>query len=177
MTEDKPKTQKPVKKGLRKTKPKTQIGWQEYCALPELGLPMVKAKIDSGAKTSALHAIDIKTFNQDGVKYVRFKVQPLQRNKLALECVAPLVEKRYVISSNGEREKRYVILTTIVLGERSFEAELTLTSRHKMAFRMLLGREALRKGKVLVDPSKSFLMGKKEESVGVYRQIEQKDLI
>jgi len=147
-----------VKKKSRK-KIKPAIGWQEYCALPDLGLPVVKAKIDTGAKTSALHAFDIKTFTQDNEKFVRFKVQPLQRKKLAIECVAPLVEKRYVISSNGEREKRYVIKTHIVLGARNFEAELTLTSRHKMAFRMLLGREALRKGKVVVDPTKSFLMG------------------
>lgn len=166
---------KPVKKTIRKSKPKPQIGWQEFCSLPDLGLPIVKAKIDSGAKTSALHAFDIKVINQGGEKFVRFNVQPLQRKKLAVECVAPLVEKRYVISSNGEREKRYVILTTIVLGARSFEAELTLTSRHNMAFRMLIGREALRKAKVVIDPSKSFLMGKMEESVGIYRNIEQKD--
>jgi ribosomal protein S6--L-glutamate ligase len=166
---------KPEKKTIRKLKLKPQIGWQEFCSLPDLGLPIVKAKIDSGAKTSALHAFDIKVINQGGEKFVRFNVQPLQRKKLALECIAPLVEKRYVISSNGEREKRYVILTTIVLGERTFEAELTLTSRHNMAFRMLIGREALRKAKVVIDPSKSFLMGKKEESLGVYRNIEQKD--
>lgn len=160
------------KKAVRTIKPKPLIGWQEFCALPDLELPLVKAKIDSGAKTSALHAFDIKPFTQDGEKFVRFKVQPLQRNKLAVECIAPLVEKRYVISSNGEREKRYVILTTIVLGERSFKAELTLTSRHKMAFRMLLGRGALRKAKVAIDPAKSFLMGKREESVTLYRKNE-----
>lgn len=166
---------KTVKKTVRKVKPKPQIGWQEFCSLPDLGLPLVKAKIDSGAKTSSLHAFDIKVVSQGGEKFVRFKVEPLQRNKLAVECIAPLVEKRYVISSNGEREKRYVILTTIVLGVQSFEAELTLTSRHKMAFRMLLGREALRKAKVIIDPAKSFLMGKSQKSVELYRNIEQKD--
>lgn len=160
---------KGVPRKKRKLVVKPLIGWQEFCSLPDLGLPVIKAKIDSGAKTSALHAYDIKPFTKDGEKYVRFKVQPLQRNKLAVECVAKLVEKRYVISSNGEREKRYVINTTIALGGRSFPAELTLTSRHKMAFRMLLGRGALRKAKVAIDPAKSYLMGKKEESVEIYR--------
>lgn len=164
---------KKVKNLVAKTKP--LIGWQEFCSLPDLGLPVVKAKIDTGAKTSALHAFDIRVVVKGGEKFVRFKVQPLQRNKLAVECVAPLVEKRYVISSNGEREKRFVINTTIVVGERSFNAELTLTSRHKMAFRMLLGRGALRKAKVAVDPTKSFLMGKMEESDGLYKVQTQKD--
>lgn len=153
------KTVKTIKKKVKRIKP--LIGWQEYCALPELGLPYVKAKIDTGAKTSALHAFDIKPFTKLGEKYVRFKVQPLKKNtKVVRECEARLVERRYVISSNGEREKRYVINTTIILGARSFDAELTLTSRHKMSFRMLLGREALRKARVAVDPTKSYIMGK-----------------
>lgn len=143
--------------------PKVMIGWEEICSLPELGLPFIKAKIDTGAKTSAIHAYDIKTFTKDGQKFVRFKIHPLQRNsKIERVCEAPLADRRYVISSNGEREKRYVINTKITLGEKSFMAELTLTSRHKMAFRMLLGREALRKAKVTVDPVKSCLTGRKK---------------
>lgn len=143
--------------------PKPMIGWEEVCALPDLGLPAIKAKVDTGAKTSALHAYDIKTFSRDGQKYVRFKVHPLQRNSvLERECAAPLVDRRYVISSNGERERRYVINTRIVLGEKKFQAELTLTSRHNMAFRMLLGREALRRARVTVDPVKSCMTGRKK---------------
>lgn len=150
--------QKTPKVKVKKVKP--LIGWEEYCLLPDLDLPPIRAKVDTGAKTSALHAFDIRVVSRGGEKFVRFMVQPHQRDKLAVECIAPLVEKRYVISSNGEREKRYVINTRIVLGTKSFMAELTLTSRHKMAFRMLLGREALRKAKVAIDPTKSFLTGK-----------------
>ena len=143
-------------------RPKPLIGWQEYCGLPALNVPSINAKIDTGAKTSALHAEDIKVFSKLGEKYVRFKVHPLAGSTKQVQiCEAPLIERRYVVSSNGEREKRYVIRTQITLGSRSFEAELTLTSRHKMAFRMLLGREALRKARVAVDPTKAHLMGKK----------------
>ena len=148
-----------MKPKVKRIKP--LIGWQEYCGLPDLGLQNINAKIDTGAKTSALHAYDIKIFSKFGQKFVRFKVHPLARNtKVVKACEAALIERRYVVSSNGEREKRYVIRTQIELGSRSFEAELTLTSRHKMAFRMLLGREALRKARVAVDPTKAHLMGK-----------------
>ena len=140
---------------------KTTIGWEEWCALPDLGLPAIKAKVDTGAKTSALHAYAIKKFTQDGKTYVRFKIHPLQRDrKVVRECVAPLVDQRTVISSNGERELRYVISTTLQFKGASLRAELTLTSRHKMAFRMLLGREALRRARFLVDPAKSHMTGK-----------------
>lgn len=150
--------------------PKPIIGWEEICSLPELDLPFIKAKVDTGAKTSALHAYDIKVFTKDEQKFVRFKIHPLQRDaKLERECEAPLVDRRIVISSNGEREKRYVINTKIVLGEKKFRAELTLTSRHNMAFRMLLGREALRKAKVVVDPVKSCVTGCKKNLEDFYK--------
>ncbi len=140
---------------------KTIIGWEEWCALPELGLPAIKVKVDTGAKTSALHAYDIEHFKDNGMEYVRFKIHPLQKNsKLERSCIAPLIDRRNVTSSNGEREKRYVIKTALQFPELSVDAELTLTSRHNMAFRMLLGREALRKAKFAVDPAKSFLLGK-----------------
>lgn len=142
-------------------KKKAIIGWEEWCALPELGLPAIKAKIDTGAKTSALHAYDIKTFKQNGEKHVRFKIHPLQKDKkLERQCSAPLVAERVITSSNGEREKRYVIATPIVFGNMKIRAEITLTARHKMSFRMLLGREALRKAKFIVDSSKTYTRGK-----------------
>ena len=152
--------------------PKTIIGWEEWCALPDLGLPAVKAKIDTGAKTSALHAYDIELFTEDKDDYVRFKIHPLQRNN-ALErcCVAPLIDYRYVTSSNGEREKRYVIQTQIEFPSVCVKAELTLTSRHNMAFRMLLGREALRKAKFAVDPAKSFVLGKQKGAEDLYKRV------
>lgn len=156
-----------VKKTIKK--PKTLIGWEEWCALPDLELPAVKVKIDTGAKTSALHAYDIQTFDNLYGTFVRFRIQPLQKNrKFSKICEAPLVEKRTVISSNGERELRPVILTRIAVGDVVINAELTLTSRHKMNFRMLLGREALKKGKFIVSPSKSFLLGKIKDPEQLY---------
>ncbi len=142
-------------------KPKIIIGWEEWCSFPDLNLPAVKAKIDTGAKTSALHAYDIKAFTKEGVKYVRFKIHPLQKNNdLFVECVALLADYRVVMSSNGEREKRYVIKTRLLMGTKKAEIEITLTSRHNMAFRMLMGREALRKTRFVVDPVKSYQLGK-----------------
>jgi ribosomal protein S6--L-glutamate ligase len=150
-----------MSEGKRKKKVKTTIGWEEWCAFPGLGLPAIKAKVDTGAKTSALHAYDIKRVTKDGQNYASFKIHPLQTNEsLTLECMAPLVDMRFITSSNGEREKRCVIKALIVIGEKSYETEVTLTSRHKMRFRFLLGREALRKGRFLVDPAKSYVLGK-----------------
>lgn len=149
------------KKLIKKIKkPKIIIGWEEWCVLPDLGLSAVKVKIDTGAKTSALHAYDIETYDNFNVPFVRFKIHPLQDRKLVRVCEAPLIEKRVITSSNGERETRPVIVTAITFGMVTINAELTLTSRHKMNFRMLLGREALRKAKFIVEPSKSFLLGK-----------------
>ncbi len=150
-------------------KAKTFIGWEEWCAFPDLGLPAIKAKVDTGAKTSAIHAYDIKPFTKDGVKHVRFKIHPLQKNKkLERECTAILSDHRNVTSSNGEREKRYVIKTPLVLGTKTIEAEVTLASRHKMSFRMLLGRDAICKAKLAVDPAKSFLFGKIKDAAPLY---------
>jgi len=161
---------KPAVKIKSTKKPKTAIGWAEWCALPDLELPAIKAKIDTGAKTSALHAYDIRRFSKDGADYVRFKIHPVQgNNKIEVECEAPLVERRPVTSSNGEREKRYVIKTRLHLDGRHMDIELTLTSRHKMEFRMLLGREALRKGRFLINPGKTYLLGKSSDSSEFYK--------
>lgn len=150
-------------------KQKLIIGWEEWCRLPDLDLPAVKAKIDTGAKTSALHAFDIETFHEGGLHYVRFSVHPLQkRQKIVRVCKAPLVEERVVVSSNGEYERRPVIMTTIACGPALIETEITLTSRHKMAFRMLLGRTALKQAGFLVDPAKSFLQGRLEDVKALY---------
>ncbi len=153
-------------------KVKTVIGWEEWCGFPDLGLPAIKAKVDTGAKTSCIHAYAIKSFTKDGVKHVRFKINPLQRNK-ELECVceAPLSDYRTVTSSNGEREKRYVIKTPLVIGQKTIQAEVTLTSRHAMSFRMLLGRDAIRKAKLVVDPVKSFVLGKIPDAEILYNNL------
>ena len=150
-------------------KPKEMIGWEEWCSFPDLNLPAVKAKVDTGAKTSALHAYDIKAFTKEGQKFVRFKIHPLQKNKkLEVACEAPLSDHRSVTSSNGEREKRYVIKTPMQIGSKKVMAEITLTARHKMTFRMLLGRDAICRAKFVVDPVKSFLQGKIKNAEELY---------
>jgi ribosomal protein S6--L-glutamate ligase len=148
---------------------KTLIGWEEWCALPDIGLPAVKVKVDTGARTSALHAYDIEKFTKEGRDYVRFKVHPIQKDrKITCICEAPVVDYRTVTSSNGRKEKRYVIETEFKLGDISFVSELTLTSRFGMNFRMLLGKVALKKGKLIVDPAKAFVLGKNPDAVKLY---------
>jgi hypothetical protein len=133
------------------------IGWREQIALPELGIAEVKAKIDTGARSSALHAFDIETFQNDGKMMVRFKVHPYQGNSdRTVLAQAELIDQRNVRNSGGHTQLRPVIQTTVVLGEFAFPIELTLTNRDKMGFRMLLGRQAVRR-RFLVDAGQSFL--------------------
>lgn len=133
------------------------VGGEEWCALPELGLPWIKARVDSGAHTSALHAWRIRRFVRDGHEWVSFRVHPLQRDRrTVVECEAPLVERRGVKSSSGASEARYVIRTELGVVGNTVPVEVTLTSRDSMGYRMLLGREAMQHG-LIVDPSSSFL--------------------
>ncbi len=142
-------------------KQKILIGWEEWCAFPELKLPAIKAKVDTGAKTSCLHAFNIETFNENGQKYVRFSIHPMQNNKRTVRvCTSPIVDYRYVTNSGGKKEKRYVIKSDIKMDGRKWTIEITLAKRDTMSFRMLLGREAMRKGGLVVDPSKSCRLGK-----------------
>lgn len=135
------------------------VGSEEWCSFSTLNIPAIKARVDSGAKTSALHAVNISAFEKNGEKWVKFDVNPLQNNgKTIIHCEAKMVDKRIVKSSSGSRESRYVIKTTLVLGETSWDIELTLTNRDSMGYRMLLGREAMG-GRILVDPEKHFLLG------------------
>lgn len=141
---------------------KVIIGSEEWFTFPDLGIPIIKARIDSGAKTSALHAINIAPFHKDGADWVRFDINPIQNNlKTVIHCEAPLVDKRIVKSSSGFREQRYVIQTTLDLGNSSWPIEMTLTNRDSMGFRMLLGREAM-SGRVLVDPEQKYLLGNQQ---------------
>lgn len=138
---------------------KVIVGSEEWCAFPDLGIPTIKARVDSGAKTSALHAVNIQSFNKDGESWVKFDINPIQKNtKAVIHCQAPLIDKRVVKSSSGFREQRYVIKTEIQFGGASWEVEVTLTNRDSMGFRMLLGREAM-SGRVLVDPEQKYLLG------------------
>ncbi len=138
---------------------KVIFGSEEWFSFPDLGIPKIKARVDSGAKTSALHAINISPFLKDGANWVKFDINPIQNNlKTILHCEAPLVDKRYVKSSSGFREQRYVIQTILDIGNASWTIEMTLTNRDSMGFRMLLGREAM-SGRVLVDPEQLYLLG------------------
>ncbi|MZR13160.1 30S ribosomal protein S6--L-glutamate ligase [Maritimibacter sp. DP07] len=120
------------------------FGWEEWLSLPDLGIPSIKAKVDTGARTSALHADDIETFGPSSKPKVRFTVRPVPgRNDIVIPCSAPVVDRREVTSSNGESENRVVIQTTLSVGGQSWPIEVTLTNRETMASRMLLGRQAL----------------------------------
>src|SRR5690349_6557247 len=120
------------------------LGWEEWVSLPEIGLPAIKAKVDTGARTSALHAYFVEPVRAKGVAKVRFGVHPIARRKdLEIICTARVVDRREVASSNGERESRYVIQTPIRIGTREWPIEITLTNRDSMSYRMLLGRQAI----------------------------------
>lgn len=143
----------------------TLVGWREWVGLPDLGVPWLKAKIDTGAQTSALHATDVVEFERDGEDWVRFTVHPWQRNDLdALTVELPVHDRRSVRSSSGHSEERLVVAMDIALGGRTVPAEVTLTSRHAMVFRMLIGREALRNG-YIVDSGASYLGGRPARAV------------
>ena len=151
------------------------IGWREWVELPDLGIRKIKAKIDTGARSSSLHAFDVRTVERDGKQFAQFKVHPLQRNtKKTVTCEAEILEFRTVKSSSGHSQKRPVILTTIeVLGEE-WQIEVTLANRDEMGFRMLLAREAVR-GRFLVDAGISFYSGqpKKKRSMRPKRAKEE----
>lgn len=144
------------------TEPEKQIiGWREWLALPELGIKAIKAKIDTGARTSALHTFKLEPFEKEGVLMVKFRIHPLQRRKdLEINCIANVLDRRRVTSSDGQSEMRYVIGAQVFLGKKNWPVELTLTDRKNMRFRMLLGRAAIC-DHLMVDPAKSYLFGRK----------------
>jgi hypothetical protein len=143
----------------RQSRPRLWVGWREWIGMPALGIDAIKAKIDTGAATSALHAIHIRRFIEDGRQRVRFEVHPRQRRTdVTVPCQADVHDERLVTSSTGHREKRIVIRTPVRVANRQWVVEVTLTNRDSMGFRMLLGRRAMH-GHVLVDPSASYLAG------------------
>lgn len=142
------------------SEPDLIVGWREWVHMPLLGVRMVKAKVDTGARTSALHAENIRILRRGRRDTVAFTVYPQQRSRVhGVEAEAPLLELRWIRSSNGTQELRPVVQTAIDIGGNQWEIELTLTRRDLMGFRMLLGRQALR-SHAMVDPSRSFLTRK-----------------
>ncbi|WP_010146712.1 ATP-dependent zinc protease [Serinicoccus profundi] len=143
----------------------TVVGWREWVQIPQVDVPWIKAKIDTGAKTSAIHAFDLRSFDRDGRDWVNFAVHPWQataQDEVAVEL--PVHDSRSVRSSSGHEEQRYVVRLPVVLGGREVPVEVTLTDRDEMGFRMLIGREALVQG-FLVDPSLSYAGGRPERAV------------
>lgn len=137
-----------------------KMGWREWCVLPDLGIPAIKAKVDTGAKTSALHTFQVEPFTDNGIACVRFLVHPLQRNEnLVRECVARIKDERIVSDSGGHKEMRYIIETRLLIGDKDWLIDMSLTNRDTMRFRMLLGRRAMN-GNAIVEPSTSYLNGK-----------------
>lgn len=139
---------------------KVAVGWREWVRLPDIGLPDMRAKIDTGAKTSALHAFEVTPFEKDGETWVRFRIHPRKTMpELEHTCEAKVIDERVVKDSGGHAEKRYVIKQTVYMGPWHWDIEMTLTDRDTMAFLMLMGREALA-GRFVVDSSASFLLGR-----------------
>ncbi|MBE0358258.1 ATP-dependent zinc protease family protein [Pseudoalteromonas aliena] len=137
---------------------KITVGWREWLSLPELGIDRIKAKIDTGARTSCIHAINIKEYEVNGEKWVKFTAQPLQEDEQTqVTCNVKVKKKKYVTSSGGQRELRYFIETTLHAGNDSWPIEITLTKRSTMKFRMLLGRTAM-ENRIVVDPALSHLL-------------------
>ncbi|KOO07710.1 ATP-dependent zinc protease family protein [Vibrio hepatarius] len=139
-------------------KEKLIVGWRETLSLPGLGIDKINAKIDTGARTSCLHAFKVESFKKDEALWVRFWIHPIQRNSdVEVVCEAKVIDERIVRDSGGHEESRYVIESEVSIGGQTWPIEITLTNRENMAFRMLLGRTAMH-DRIIVDPVESFLV-------------------
>jgi len=140
------------------------LGWREWVTLPELNLKHIKAKIDTGARSSALHAFALDPYRKGGQRWVMFAIHPEQKHTdTIIECHAPIKDRRFVSDSGGHKQRRYVIESQLMIGQSLISAEITLTNRDNMQFRMLLGRTAMN-GHFIIDPSASYLQGEPENS-------------
>ena len=148
----------------KKTKNDTGLltfGWREWVGLPQLGISAIKAKVDTGARTSALHAFEVRPISGDTRPRIEFKIHPRQRDQdEVIVCQADVIDERIVTDSGGHKESRWVIETPVTIGPNTWPIEITLTSRDDMLFRMLLGRTAI-KDRASVNPGRSYLVGKK----------------
>lgn len=144
---------------------KPSLGWREWVCLPELGIQTIKAKVDTGARTSALHAFSLSPFKDEGKDKVRFDIHPIQHNTdIVMTCTAEIVDRRWISDSGGHREERYIICTPINIGNETWPIEISLTERDTMLFRMLLGRSAIRR-RFLINPGRSFISTKNKASL------------
>ncbi|MBU3069305.1 30S ribosomal protein S6--L-glutamate ligase [Aestuariicella sp. G3-2] len=144
---------------MAQSQAKRIIGSEEWCSFPELGIPAIKARVDSGAKTSSIHAFNIQTFRRSGVLWVSFEVHPIQNNRhIVIRCERPVIDRRSVKSSSGDAETRYVVSAPMKMGDEIWDVELTLSNRDSMGFRMLLGREAMM-DRLIVDPAEVCTQG------------------
>ncbi len=140
------------------------IGWREWVSLPDLNIPVIKAKIDTGARTSALHAFKLETFQENGTLKVRFFLHLRKKKSQETVCEAVVIDKRWVSDSGGHKEERYVIETNVNIANLCWTIEITLTNRDTMRFPMLLGRTAM-EGRLIVDPELSYMDGKKPKNI------------
>lgn len=145
------------------TKPRTAhpqqiIGWREHISLPQFGIFDLPAKVDTGARTSALHAVDQNVFDRDGAPWVEFMI-PLKNRRTTRRICAPILEERDIKNTGGVPERRLVVRTTLVIGKRHWLIDVSLANREKMEFDVILGRSAIRRHRMLVDPRRSYLAG------------------
>lgn len=148
------------------------LGWREWVALPELGIRRIKAKVDTGARTSAIHAFELRPFIEDGIQRIEFNLHPRQHDsETVVTCRTDVVDQRTVTDSGGHKEDRWVISTRLSIGAHSWPIEMTLTGRDDMRFRMLLGRNALKRI-ALVDSSASYLVGKRRPKAKAHHESE-----
>lgn len=147
-----------------------QIGWREQISLPDLGLLKINAKIDTGARTSALHAIDIEAMERDAVQWVSFRA-PMTGSAVVQRHKARVVDQRKIKNTSGRSELRFVIATTLVLGKRQWPIEISLADREQMGFDIILGRTAVRGRNLLVDPGRSYLAGEPEIDTSIPPQL------
>lgn len=162
---------------LKNDSDKFIVGSEEWCAFPALGIPAIKARVDSGAKTSSIHAFNIHPFSRNGTPWVSFEIHPIQQDRrTVVRCEAQIIDRRLVKSSSGISEKRYVVRTPLSFAGETWDIELTLANRDSMGYRMLLGREAM-SGRMLVDPAESHRSGTQtnEEVRSLYGKHEQKN--
>lgn len=145
------------------------LGWREWAELPELLVPLIKVKIDTGAKISALHTYDVKIIKKNNENFAKFIIHPIQRNeKIFINCVAKIIDMKTIKSTSGHKENRIVIRSPITIGNFTWDIDMTLTNRDIMNHRMLIGRRAMQN--ILIDPSKSFCQGKvsSKKAIGNY---------